>query len=222
MSEFHHVYTYEYTLIQSVNWLVFNKQNISYTVTVRCVNITSCWKINLYWINKEWGLGLHISKYHCMPLIWTTLRVVLYFIIFIYDNIYHIILLWVLVIVQKDQKPKWPSNLINMYSEETRSLSDVTYMVKESLAGSTTGIKTVQAVFSVNYRNTHSVLLLSLTQVNTPVMEKRAEDHEHQTSVMQLHWQYQVSLIISFYTVCKNVYDSLISDPRTVSKCSDL
>uniref|UniRef100_A0A8C1LJU5 Ig-like domain-containing protein n=1 Tax=Cyprinus carpio TaxID=7962 RepID=A0A8C1LJU5_CYPCA len=43
------------------------------------------------------------------------------------------------------------------------SLSDVTLMVKESLAGSTAGIKMVQAVFSVNYRNTHSVLLLSLT-----------------------------------------------------------
>uniref|UniRef100_A0A671KN99 Ig-like domain-containing protein n=1 Tax=Sinocyclocheilus anshuiensis TaxID=1608454 RepID=A0A671KN99_9TELE len=36
-------------------------------------------------------------------------------------------------------------------------------------------------------KNTYSVLLLSLSQVNTPVMEKREEDHEHQTSVMQLH-----------------------------------
>ncbi len=74
-----------------------------------------------------------------------------------------------------------------MYSEETQLLSDVTLMVKESLAGSTAGIKMVQPLLSVNYRNTHSVLLLSLTQVNTPVMEQREEDHEHQTSVMKLH-----------------------------------
>ncbi len=151
------------------------------------------------------------------------IRVVLYlhFIIFIYDNIYHIILLWVVVIVQKDQKPKWPSNLINVYSEETRSLSDVTYMVKKSLACSTAGIKTIQSMFSVNYRNTHSVMLLSLTQVNTPVMEKRVEDHADHGTVMHLHWQYLVSFII-YYTVCKNVYDCLISDPRAVSTCSDV
>ncbi len=71
-----------------------------------------------------------------------------------------------------------------MYSEETQSLSDVTLMLKESLAGSTAGIKTVQPVFSVN-RNTYSGLLMSLMQVNTPVMEQREEDHADQTSVMQ-------------------------------------
>ncbi len=84
-----------------------------------------------------------------------------------------------------------------MYSEETQLRSDVTLMVKESLAGSTAGIKMVQPLLSVNYRNTHSVLLLSLTQLNTPVMEQREEDHEDQTSVMKLHWQYQVSFIIA-------------------------
>ncbi len=70
-----------------------------------------------------------------------------------------------------------------MYSEETQSLSDVTLIPKESLAGSTAGIKMDQPVFSVN-RNTYSGLLMSLMQVNTPVMEQREEDHEHQTSVM--------------------------------------
>uniref|UniRef100_A0A672JYP0 Immunoglobulin subtype domain-containing protein n=1 Tax=Sinocyclocheilus grahami TaxID=75366 RepID=A0A672JYP0_SINGR len=71
------------------------------------------------------------------------------------------------------QKPKWPLNLINVYSEERQSLSDVTLMVKESLAGSTAVIKTVQLMLSVINRNTHSGLLRSLTQVNTPVMEQR-------------------------------------------------
>ncbi len=58
-----------------------------------------------------------------------------------------------------------------MYSEETQSLSDVTYMVKESLAGGLCCIKKIQPVFSVFNRNTHSVLLVSLTQVNTIVMD---------------------------------------------------
>ncbi len=47
-----------------------------------------------------------------------------------------------------------------MCSEETQSLSDVTYLM-ESLACATDGIKRDQPVFSVNYRNTLSVLLLS-------------------------------------------------------------
>uniref|UniRef100_A0A673NHL4 Ig-like domain-containing protein n=1 Tax=Sinocyclocheilus rhinocerous TaxID=307959 RepID=A0A673NHL4_9TELE len=63
------------------------------------------------------------------------------------------------------------------YRCRIQSLSDVTYMVRDSQVG----------VFSVNYRNTHSVLLLSLTQVNTPVMEQREEDHATHTAVMQLH-----------------------------------
>ncbi len=58
-------------------------------------------------------------------------------------------------------------------------------MMKESLAGATDGIKMVQAVFSVNYRNTLSVLLLSLTQVNTPVMDLK--DHTGHIRVIQLH-----------------------------------
>ena len=74
-----------------------------------------------------------------------------------------------------------------MYSEERHSLSDVTLMVEESLAGSTDGIKTVHSTTPVNYRNTHSVLLLSLMQVNTPVMEQREEDHADHNTVMQLH-----------------------------------
>ncbi len=74
-----------------------------------------------------------------------------------------------------------------MYSEERQSLSDVTYLLKESLAGSTAGIKTVQTMFSVKDRNSHSVLLLSLTQVNTSVMEQREDDHEHHVAVMKLH-----------------------------------
>ncbi len=72
-----------------------------------------------------------------------------------------------------------------MCSEERKSLSDVTYMLKESLAGATDGIKKIQEVFSVIDRNTHSVLLLSLTQVNTPVMD--LEDHTGLTAVIQLH-----------------------------------
>ncbi len=44
-------------------------------------------------------------------------------------------------------------------------------MLKESLAGDTTGIKKDQSLFSAIDRNTLSVLLLSLTQVNTPVMD---------------------------------------------------
>ncbi len=74
-----------------------------------------------------------------------------------------------------------------MYSEERQSLSDVTYILKESLAGSNSGIKTVQATFSVKDRNSHSVLLLSLTQINTSVMEQRETDHEHHVAVMKLH-----------------------------------
>ncbi len=119
--------------------------------------------------------------------------------------------LWLCCQRVQEFMPKWASNLINMYSEETQSLSDVTLMVEESLAGSTAGIKMVQSVFSVNYRNTHSVLSLSLTQVNTPVMEQREEDHEHQTSVMQLHWQYQVSLInASRFFIC-HIHDYIES-----------
>ncbi len=53
-----------------------------------------------------------------------------------------------------------------MCSEERKSLSDVIYMMKESLAGATDGIKKIQEVLSVMDRNTHSVLLLSLTQMN--------------------------------------------------------
>ncbi len=60
-------------------------------------------------------------------------------------------------------------------------------MMKESLAGDTDGIKKVQSMFSVNYRNTLSVLLLSLTQVNTPVMDQRQKDHAGLTAVIQLH-----------------------------------
>ncbi len=60
-------------------------------------------------------------------------------------------------------------------------------MMKESLAGDTTGIKKDQPVFSVNYRNTLSVLLLSLTQVNTPVMDSTQKDHTGLTAVIQLH-----------------------------------
>ncbi len=45
--------------------------------------------------------------------------------------------------------------------------------------------KKVQPVFSVMDRNTHSVLLLSLTQVNTPVMDLK--DHTGLTAVIQLH-----------------------------------
>ncbi len=73
-----------------------------------------------------------------------------------------------------------------MYSEERQSLSDVTLMMKESLAGSTAGIKTVQSMFLV-IRNTHFGLSECLTQENTPVMEERLKDHEHQTTVMQFH-----------------------------------
>ncbi len=40
-------------------------------------------------------------------------------------------------------------------------------------------------MFSVMNRSTHSVLLLSLTQVNTPVMDLK--DHTGLTAVMQLH-----------------------------------
>jgi len=58
--------------------------------------------------------------------------------------------------------------------------------MEESLAGGTSGIKTVQPVFSVKDRNTHSVLL-SLTQENTPVMGQRLEDHAVHTAVMKLH-----------------------------------
>ncbi len=58
-------------------------------------------------------------------------------------------------------------------------------MMKESLAGATDGIKKDQPVFSVNYRNTLSVLLLSLTQVNTPVMD--IKDHTGHIRVIQLH-----------------------------------
>ncbi|KAL0196877.1 hypothetical protein M9458_005417, partial [Cirrhinus mrigala] len=58
----------------------------------------------------------------------------------------------------------------------------VTFVVKESLAGSTAGIKTVHSVFSVINKNTQSGLLMSLTQVNTPVMEQKEEDHaDHNT-----------------------------------------
>ncbi len=74
-----------------------------------------------------------------------------------------------------------------MCSEERKSLSDVIYMVEESLAGTTTGIKKIQEVFSVIDRNTHSVLLLSLTQVNTPVKDQRQEDHAGHTSVIKIH-----------------------------------
>ncbi len=74
-----------------------------------------------------------------------------------------------------------------MCSEERQSLSDVTYMLKESLAGDTDGIKKDQSLFSVNYRNTLSVLLLSLTQVNTAVMDQRQKDHAGHKRVTQLH-----------------------------------
>ncbi len=74
-----------------------------------------------------------------------------------------------------------------MCSEERQSLSDVTYMMKESLAGDTDGIKKDQPVFSVNYRNTLSVLLLSLTQVNTPVKDQRPKDHAGHIRVIKLH-----------------------------------
>ncbi len=74
-----------------------------------------------------------------------------------------------------------------MCSEERQSLSDVTYMMKESLAGATDGIKKVQSLFSVNYRNTLSVLLLSLTQVNTPVMDQTQKDHAGHIRVIKLH-----------------------------------
>ncbi len=72
-----------------------------------------------------------------------------------------------------------------MCSEERQSLSDVTYMLKESLAGDTDGIKKDQSLFSVMDRNTLSVLLLSLTQVNTTVMDLK--DHTGLTAVIQLH-----------------------------------
>ncbi|XP_058601331.1 Fc receptor-like protein 3 [Onychostoma macrolepis] len=71
--------------------------------------------------------------------------------------------------------------------EERQSLSDVTYILKESLAGATDGIKKVQPVFSVMDRNTHSVLLLSLTQVNTPVKDQRQKDHAGHKRVIKLH-----------------------------------
>ncbi len=58
-------------------------------------------------------------------------------------------------------------------------------MMKDSLAGATDGIKKDQPVFSVIDRNTLSVLLLSLTQVNTPVMDLK--DHAGLTAVTQLH-----------------------------------
>ncbi len=57
-------------------------------------------------------------------------------------------------------------------------------MMKELLAGATDGIKKVQSLFSVNYRNTLSVLLLLLTQVNTPVMDQRQNGH---IRVIKLH-----------------------------------
>ncbi len=72
-----------------------------------------------------------------------------------------------------------------MCSEERQSLSDVTYMLKESLAGDTTGIKKDQPVFSVIDRNTLSGLLL--TQVNTPVKDQRQKDHAGHKRVIQLH-----------------------------------
>ncbi len=74
-----------------------------------------------------------------------------------------------------------------MCSEEKQSLSDVTYMLKESLAGDTDGIKKDQPVFSVNYRNTLSGLLLILTQVNTPVMDQTQKDHAGHIRVIKLH-----------------------------------
>ncbi len=74
-----------------------------------------------------------------------------------------------------------------MCSEERQSLSDVTYMLKESLAGATDGIKKDQPEFSVNYRNTLSVLLLSLTQVHTTVMDQRQKDHAGHILVIKLH-----------------------------------
>ncbi len=74
-----------------------------------------------------------------------------------------------------------------MCSEERQSLSDVIYMVEESLAGTTTGIKKIQEVFSFIDKSTHSGLLLSLTQVNTTVKDQRQEDHAGHKRVMQLH-----------------------------------
>ncbi|KAI2646128.1 Vacuolar protein sorting/targeting protein 10 [Labeo rohita] len=62
-----------------------------------------------------------------------------------------------------------------MYSEEKQSLSGVTFMVKESLAGATAGIKKVQPVFSVIDRNTHSVLLMSLTHTVKNCCKKTAK-----------------------------------------------
>ncbi len=58
-------------------------------------------------------------------------------------------------------------------------------MMKESLAGDTDGIKKDQQVFSAMDRNTLSVLLLSLTKVNTSVMD--IKDHAGLTAVIQLH-----------------------------------
>ncbi len=60
-------------------------------------------------------------------------------------------------------------------------------MMKESLAGATDGIKKVQSLFSVNYRNTLSVLLENLSQVNTPVMDQRQKDHAGHIRVIKLH-----------------------------------
>ncbi len=60
-------------------------------------------------------------------------------------------------------------------------------MLKESLAGATDGITKVQSLFSVNYRNTLSVLLLSLTQANTSVMDQRPKDHAGHIRVIKLH-----------------------------------
>ncbi len=42
-------------------------------------------------------------------------------------------------------------------------------------------------MFSVIDRNTLSVLLLSLMQVNTPVMDQTQKDHAGLTAVIQLH-----------------------------------
>ncbi len=57
----------------------------------------------------------------------------------------------------------------------------------ESLAGATYGKKKVQSLFLVIDRNTLSVLLLLLTQVNTSVMDQRQKDHAGHKRVIKLH-----------------------------------
>ncbi len=73
-------------------------------------------------------------------------------------------------------------------------------MMKESLAGATDGITKVQSLFSVNYRNTLSVLLLSLTQVNTSCDGSETEGSRWSHTSNKVTLTVSGELIITSYT----------------------